>query len=202
MDVLIKRKSFKEALDCLNDMSNENDWNLILNTLTENLSLADFLIEYLRNIQCVSKLKLFLVKLFSANLSDKNYALYLYNLINELCLSESKLFKHEAIRNIIYIQSVKIFLFDPNQYKANLWNILSTEEENSGWFLELMNKLEMNETLGDFYLNRKEYEKSLNYYKIGGYSDKITDVMCLLEGESGVEFNLLNRAEINGLKDN
>ena len=60
MDVLIKRKKYEEALEFLNEKSNESDWNIFVDAIKNNPDFLDYFKEYVAELKCVFKLKTFL----------------------------------------------------------------------------------------------------------------------------------------------
>jgi len=179
MDVLIKRKKYEEALEFLNEKSNESDWNIFVDAIKNNPEFLDYFKEYVAELKCVFKLKTFLLKIFCTN-KDKQFQEIVFEILFNLRNSKSDFSSHFLIKNLLLIQTVKLAVLDQNN-RSKLQEYIKDKTLNDEWFIELLDSFQFWIELGLFYEIRGDYEKSLEFYKrTDSNQDKINELTELI----------------------
>lgn len=189
MDVLIKRKCYKEALEFLNEKSSESDWNIFTESIKTNSDFLEYFKNFMINLKCHFKLKTFLLKIFCTN-KDIQFQEIVYHIITHLHKSKSEFSSHFLIKNLLLVQVVKLAVLDQNN-RYILEEYIRDKNINDAWFVELLENFQFWNELGDYYEIRGELEKSLAYYiKSNGNEEKVKELT-----------DILNKSDVSKIKE-
>jgi tetratricopeptide (TPR) repeat protein len=203
MDILIKRKNYDEMFDFLNEKTPDSDWKFLLENLIINEELLEHLKNYLNNLNCIFKLNLFFLKIFTstANLKNKIYHKIVYDIIISFLSSNNKYSSQEKIRNLLLIQTVKISLLD-NAENEKLNDLLTSGHIYEEWFIEMLINMGMYSQIGTYYEAIQDYEKSLFFYEKAENKEKAENIRKIIFPALGININLPEGFEEVEFKDN
>ena len=189
MDILIKRKNYKEALDFLYEKSIESDWNFFNEALNINRDFLEYFKNFLVNLNCVLRLKTFLLKIFCTK-KDKKFQEIVYEIISDLNNSQSEFSQHILIKNLLLVQTVKLVVLDQGN-RSRLEEIIKSKSINDDWFIELLESFQYWTELGLFYEIRGDYEKCLEFYKkTDTNEEKVKELMQLINLKDNVQVDI------------
>jgi hypothetical protein len=195
MDILIKRKNYKDALEFLYDRQSDSDWNIFIDAIRNNFEFLEYFKEFSVNLNCHFKLKTFLLKIFTHN-KDKYFQEIVYDIILHLHDSTSELGKHLLIQNLLFIQTIKLVVLDENN-RDKLEEVIKYQSIDADWFLELLENFQLWNELGLFYELRGDFEKCLIYYKkTNKKSEKIKEINEILN-KSNYKAEIIETGEEN-----
>jgi hypothetical protein len=183
MDVLIKRKQYHTATEFLNETTEEKDWKIYLDTLTKNDEFLSFFKDYITGLKCAFTLKLFLNKLFNINNKDKKFQETIYEIIITLLETENEFNNNYLIKNLLYIQCIKISILD-STHKEKLKELITKNKFCDPWLVGLLESFQYNSELGYLYESLENYDKSLKYFEICNDQEKINIIKSKIENSS------------------
>jgi hypothetical protein len=176
MDILIKRKKYNQAVEFLNENTEDAEWNVFFEGIKNDIEFLEFLKTYLSNQKDVLTLKLFLLKLLCFNSKEKIVQEIIYDIILTIKNSNSQFSSHILIINLLFVQTVKICVLD-NSNKNKLHELINKIQFSESWFIELLEMFQFWTELGVVYELTEEYEKSLScYQKSSSNEDKINEL--------------------------
>jgi hypothetical protein len=199
MDVMIKRKLYLNAIQFLNEKSDDNDWKVFIESLKLDKEFNDFFDCYICNLKCVFTLKLFLVKLFCFNSKDKSHQDIVYNVIDRLINSQSEFNEHLLIKNLLIVQVLKLCVFNDTK-REKLREIITKWRINEQWLIDLLDSFQYYQEIGLIYEISEDYGRSLLYYTKCNLEDKVkqlTEIIQLKNNKTGSfsqeeEYNNMN----------
>jgi hypothetical protein len=200
MDVLIKRKQYQTATEFLNENTDEKDWKIYLDTLTKNDEFLSFFKNYITELKCAFTLKLFLNKLFNINNKDKKFQETIYEIIITLLETENEFNNNYLIKNLLYIQCIKISIID-SSHKEKLKELITKNKFCDPWLINLLESFQYNSELGYLYESLENYDMSLKYFEICNDQEKINTIKSKI-GNSTENSSLYIQQDNNNINNN
>jgi len=179
MDIFIKRKHYDKVYEFLNESSQDSDWQILIDNIKISSDLFNHFKDFLIGLRCVFTVKLYFMKLLSLNTKDKIYQEILYDLINDFINGDSDFSSHVLIKNLLFIQTLKICVLDEkNNPKLN--DLISNNRIEDKWFIDLLENFHFFKELGYLYEIKKDYKNSITYYEMSGCNEKVCELSSII----------------------
>ena len=190
MEMLLKEKKFKDALDFYETEKDKKNWNIFLLYLAKDKKLKEFFIDYILKKNDLLSLYWFFSNLFESskdNIKENNEVLL--EITNRLYLSDTIYKGNSNLLSISFFILLKLYLIDSNIQKRmeDFLLLNSFDEEASSIMMTTLEKLDFYYEQGIMYEKRQNYLKALELYKKSNNKIKIeqmNETIVMINSES------------------
>lgn len=195
MDILLKRKNYEEYISFLNEKSSDADWKNFLENIKTNLEFLEYFQHFMITLKCIFTLKLFFSKLFTMSSKDIAFQEIVYNLIVGFIDSENEYSNHILIKNLLFVQVLKLCVLDVKN-KERLRDLILNKKIEELWFVDLLENFQFFQEIALLYESNGDLNKSITYYKKCGNFEKVKELEEILSQ------NCKDKEEINETNNN
>ena len=179
MELLVKEKKYKDALEAYETEENQKNWDVFLHYLGKDKKFNEFFVDYLIIKNDFLSLYWFLSNLFeSSKENDKENNEVLLELINRFYLSNTIYKGNPKLLSIYFFVLLKLYILDSmiQRRMEDFLMLNSFNEEASSVMITVLDKFDFCYEEGLMYEKRQDYLKALELYKKSNNKMKIEQI--------------------------